>query len=267
MEYLEKNLPSFDKINKASLGFDTVGSVNNDGVARIGTNRSLEMKNKYKWAADVPYEIFLEYVLPYGVVNEGRNNWRLMISEVVISILDDAKELENYILEDIVLYINDNLWKGKFCDDIVFKAGETPMIYDVMSVIAFGYASCTGLSIFLIDALRSVGIPARLVGTSGWNNDPRNGNHNWVEVWVDSISEWQFIQAEPAGGGTFSDPCSQSFCVPKNFNGLGNGKTQVYAARFDQNCSVRFPMAWDTSNTAIPGEDRSLVYEKICSSC
>jgi hypothetical protein len=62
----------------------------------------------------------------------------------------------------------------------------------------------TGLRIFLIDALRSVGIPARLVGTPAWNNDPRNGNHNWVEVWVDSISEWQFIQAEPAGGGTFS---------------------------------------------------------------
>jgi hypothetical protein len=84
MEYLEKNLPSFDKINKASLGFNTVGSVDNNGVARIGTNHSLEMRNKYKWAADVPYDIFLEYVLPYGVVNEGRNNWRFMLSEIVI---------------------------------------------------------------------------------------------------------------------------------------------------------------------------------------
>ncbi len=32
-------------------------------------------------------------------------------------------------------------------------------------VIAAGFASCTGLSIFLIDALRSVGVPARLAGS------------------------------------------------------------------------------------------------------
>jgi hypothetical protein len=267
MEYLENNLPSFDKINKASLGFSNIGSVDNNGVAKIGANHSLEMRNNYKWAADVPYNIFLEYVLPYGVVNEGRNNWRPLMSKVVISILDSAKDLQNYTLEEIVLYINDNLWKGNFCNDIVFKGGETPMIYDVMSVIAFGYASCTGLSIFFINVLRSIGIPARLVGTPAWNDDPRNGNHNWVEVWIDSISEWQFIQAKPAGGGTFSDPCSQSFCVPHNFGNFDNSKTQVYAARFDQSSIIRFPMAWDKTNNAIPGEDRSLLYEKVCNAC
>ena len=33
-----------------------------------------------------------------------------------------------------------------------------------MQVIKAGYASCTGLSIFLVNALRAVGIPARMAG-------------------------------------------------------------------------------------------------------
>jgi len=39
-------------------------------------------------------------------------------------------------------------------------------------------ASCTGLSILLVDALRSVGIPARFAGTAAWHDD--RGNHSWT---------------------------------------------------------------------------------------
>ena len=56
-----------------------------------------------------------------------------------------------------------------------------------------GLASCTGLSILLIDACRSVGVPARLVGTPMWMN--MRGNHTWLEVWDDG---WHFTgAAEP----------------------------------------------------------------------
>jgi hypothetical protein len=56
-----------------------------------------------------------------------------------------------------------------------------------------GLASCTGLSILLIDACRSVGIPARLVGTPMWADN--RGNHTWVEIWDGG---WHFIgAAEP----------------------------------------------------------------------
>ena len=53
-----------------------------------------------------------------------------------------------------------------------------------------GKASCTGLSIILSDACRSVGIPARLVGTPLWTNN--SGNHTWVEIWDDG---WHFTGA------------------------------------------------------------------------
>ena len=56
------------------------------------------------------------------------------------------------------------------------------MIFYPMSTMVFGYASCTGISILYVDALRSVGIPARLVGTPAWHGKENDGNHNWVEV-------------------------------------------------------------------------------------
>lgn len=58
------------------------------------------------------------------------------------------------------------------CKEISWRYSCTAIIYLsvvltmrlIHQVIAAGYASCTGLSIFLVDALRSVGIPARVAG-------------------------------------------------------------------------------------------------------
>ena len=41
-------------------------------------------------------------------------------------------------------------------------------------------ATCTGLSIMLVEACRAVGIPARVAGIASWPG--RGGNHTWVEV-------------------------------------------------------------------------------------
>lgn len=76
---------------------------------------------------------------------------------------------------------------GQALLNIVFKSSQTPLIYDPMSVLSFGYGSCTGVSIFFIDALRSVGVPSRIAGTPAWNGDVSNGNHNWVEVWNGAV--------------------------------------------------------------------------------
>lgn len=63
--------------------------------------------------------------------------------------------------------------------------------------IKSGIATCTGLSILLVDACRSVGIPARVAGTEMWWN--MRGNHTWVEVWDGG---WHFVgAAEPDAAG------------------------------------------------------------------
>ncbi len=50
--------------------------------------------------------------------------------------------------------------------------------------------SCTGQSILLVCALRSVGIPARAVGIRTWNHV--RGNHTWVEAWFEG--QWHMIE-------------------------------------------------------------------------
>ena len=65
-----------------------------------------------------------------------------------------------------------------------------------------------------VDALRSAGIPARLVGTPAWHGKVEDGNHNWVEVWLGNQIGWKFIEGAPAGAGeTFENPCSMWFCT------------------------------------------------------
>lgn len=294
--YLKKNMPSFDRINAGSLGLgnseeSSVGYGLNIGVANYGANLTLSTKSTYPWAAALPKELFMEYVLPYGNVNEARTNWRPLFEEATRSILSPyCAEYEVLTVSQVVQLINSELWSagafGAGSNSIVFQSDSTPLIYDPMSMLAFGYASCTGVSIFFVDALRAAGIAARVAGTPAWNGDINNGNHNWLEVWNPDCTTtttiaasthashatktpattgcWQFIEGAPAGAGeTLENPCDKWFCSPGKF---ANG-TQVFAARFDQRAAVRYPLAWDLSNDAIPGEDVTDYYQHLCNKC
>ena len=46
----------------------------------------------------------------------------------------------------------------------------------VFETVATGTATCTGLSLVLLAALRSLGVPARMAGTRAWGEG--EGNHN-----------------------------------------------------------------------------------------
>lgn len=128
MNYLATNLPSYDKTNAASLGFPSSNSAVdglNDGVASVGTNVSLTTRYEsgWKWAGEdvVPDEIFLEFVLPYASVNEGRTNWRPMFLEKLTPLLS-GDEAKDYGTEDVVGVVNDNLWSMFDNKTIVFKS-------------------------------------------------------------------------------------------------------------------------------------------------
>jgi len=79
-------------------------------------------------------------------------------------------------------------------------------------------SSCTGLAIFLVCALRSVGFPARAAGAPHWNKGPQVcphgdasppcGNHNWAEVWIEG--GWHFISPANEGCGSGERPRSIS---------------------------------------------------------
>jgi len=273
-EFLKSNLPPWDAINVVTL-FGEPGGVDglNNGIAARAVNLSLDLRMdaKFPWAASVPKDIFQDYVLPYANMNEGRSDVRGMLSSALLPILNGTNATT---FQEVTAVVNGyseagstaSVWAAVSKSKIFFKSGSTPLIYDPMSVIAFGYASCTGISVLLVDALRSVGVPARVVGTPAWNNVTENGNHNWVEVWMGEKEGWGFIEGKPAGQGeTLTDPCNKWFCDKAHFPVPNN--TPVFATRFKNSTGVVYPMAWDPENDGVPGVDRTDFYAAACSKC
>lgn len=95
-------------------------------------------------------------------------------------------------------------------------------------------ASCTGLSILLVDALRAVGIPARFAGTAAWHDD--RGNHSWTEVWIDG--EWHFTEYYFVG---IDKPW---FLADAGQATLGDRTHAIYAVSY-RPTGEWFPMVWN----------------------
>lgn len=119
-----------------------------------------------------PDEIFLDYVLPYSVIREGRDDWRGDFRRRFLPLVKDAKD--NYAG---AAEIDRKMWN---MINVHYNTKRDMARQSPSHSMRIHMASCTGLSILLIDACRSVGIPARLVGCNWTTID---GNHSWVEVW------------------------------------------------------------------------------------
>lgn len=157
-------------------------------------------RESFPWGLSVPWDVFLNDVLPYAALHEPRTPWRSVLFQHYNSIA--ALHRNGTTLAEAAMAMNTLAWE--IVDPpIVFKAAPPNQIttYSVFDVMAAHHSSCTGLSVFFTAALRSVGIPARVAGTPHWNLDRKAcphgdadeacGNHNWVEAW--SGGAWAFI--------------------------------------------------------------------------
>jgi len=259
--FIYANMPQWDVLNNGTLA---------EGIIGPTVNLSLAVRQKYPWAAAVPRNIWQDYVLPYASVNEARTDWRQFMTELLTPLVKSSTT-QAASLSDVADVLNKQLWSVlRPQGAITFKSEQTPLIYDPMSTITFGYASCTGVSILFVDVLRTFGVPARLVGTPAWHGQMNDGNHNWVEVWLGkghglAAEDWAFIEGAPAGPGEkLSNPCDKWFCNPQHFDGA----TKTFAAQFNkQSNTTTYPMAWDLGNREVPGVDRSAYYNAICRAC
>lgn len=241
-----------------------------EGILPPTVNISLTARDVYPWAETIPKDIWLNYVLPYANVNEPRNDWRELFAKKLSPLVQNLT-FEADDIASVATILNKELWSVLRPEgEIHFKGGQTPLIYDPMSVIAYGYASCTGVSIMFVDALRSVGVPARIAGTPAWHGKIDDGNHNWVEIWLGpgkglNGEAWSFIESKPAGPGeTLTNPCDKWFCNPAHFD----GNTTAFAPQYDRHSNTSiYPMAWDTANLNVPGVDRTAYYNALCRPC
>ena len=182
--------------------------------------------------------LFFEYVLPYSSLNERRDNWRKDFYERFSPIVKNANSAY-----EAAAILNNNIFKmvGVIYSTKRPKADQSPY-----ESIEAGLASCTGLSFMLIDACRSVGIPARFVGTPMWYNN--SGNHSWVEIWDDG---WHFTGAYEPTGNRLNDGWFTSLAARAV---AGHPEYGIYAATWNKTDNF-FPMDWK------PGVDKYYAYD------
>jgi len=189
------------------------------------------------WGRKIPKELFFEDVLPYASINERRDDWRQDFYDRFLPI---ARECPTP--GEAVERLNVEVFKTF---NVAYHATKRPKPdQSPYESIKASYASCTGLSILLIDAARAVGIPARMVGTPRWTDN--SGNHSWVEVWD---REWSFVGAcEPSKlneGWFIGQAAKADESKPEH---------RIYATSFKQT-DTHFPMVWKRSSKDVPAED------------
>ena len=185
-----------------------------------------QARQQFAWTKALPEEVYLTDVLPYHVVDEVRDAWRKELYELCAPIVDTCQTMEQAIRA-----INGRIPEltGVHYNTLREKTNQSPR-----ESMRQGMASCTGLSILLVDALRSVGIPARFVGTASWHDN--RGNHSWTEVWLDGqwrVTEYYFPSA--LDHLWFMDDASKANPADRHY--------AIYATRFGK-ADDWFPMVW-----------------------
>lgn len=258
-DYLKEHVMAYERPLMGTLGFskEKMPDGLSEGLVGPTIELALQAKRQFAFTDELPQHIFLDYVLNYANFNEPRNNWRSWLYKRLYTLVKDDDVTSIPLM---VQKVNTVLWWNLTEQPIGFVSGQTPLILDPMAVILFGHGSCTGLSILFVDALRSMGIPARVAGTPAWNNTDSKGNHNWVEVYWKG---WRFLEASPSAGMIDTlerDPCERWFCRPSRMN-----FTQFFAA--DPHGETHVPLPWEPDLRDVRGANVTEYYQRICAKC
>ena len=190
------------------------------------------------WRDRVPEALFLDAILPYASVSETREAWRRPLRAYAAPIVEGldcpalaAARINARLFGDLgVRYSTQRR-----------RADASPS-----ESIESGLASCSGLSILLVNACRSVGIPARFVGIPLWSDG--SGNHSWVEIW--DGTRWRFTGAAEATGDELDRAWftgRASAAVP------GDPRHGIYAVTWTDS-PLRFPISF----TGRPSPSRAI---------
>ncbi len=191
-------------------------------------NLAYDARERFVWAKEVPDSIFFNDVLPYVCLNETRENWRAdfykrfaPVVDGCTTLMEAAVAVNKAVRGEVKVEYNT---KRKKPDQSPFESMEQ------------GMASCSGLSILLTDAFRSVGIPSRIAGTPNWHDN--RGNHNWSEVWVDG--KWYFTEY-------YYEAFNKSWFVADAGKAVSDEREHAIYASSYRPTGISFPLVWDES--------------------
>ena len=158
---------------------------------------AMKVRAEVPWRDQISEDLFLRYILPYWSVNEKRDPWRKFFYDKFMPGVRGSRTAS-----DAVKYLNDHVFQEL---NVTYDAVKRPKAdQSAQESIAASYASCTGLSVILLNACRACGIPARFTGCPQWTD--RSGNHSWIEFW-----DGQWIYE----GASSSDPRNRSWVGDK----------------------------------------------------
>jgi meiotically up-regulated gene 157 (Mug157) protein/transglutaminase-like putative cysteine protease len=179
------------------------------------------------WKERISQEMFLNNILPYSSLNEVRDESYQFLKDKVRPLVGTCKtpsEAAQTLNRQIFPLFN-----------VKYSTARKKPDQSPLESMQSGLATCSGLSILLVDACRVVGVPARVVGTPMWSNG--RGNHTWVEIWD---GDWKFLgAAEPdeqgLNHGWFVGDAAQAKADVR--------ENAIYATSF-KNTGINFPMVW-----------------------
>lgn len=173
-----------------------------------GFRAALEVKEAFPWGGTYSDEIYRRYVLPLRVDDEPLQPYRRQFLEEIGARIDTISSLSRAALEV-------NLWLG---ERVGFQSTDW-RDQGPLTTISCGFGRCGEMMIVAIDAMRSVGIPARGVYVPFWSHS--DNNHAWIEVYTED--GWKYMGAcEPAprlNQAWFDDPVLRASVL------LSRGKT------------------------------------------
>lgn len=218
---------------------------------------AVKARHEIPVAGSVPDDLFHKYVLPYRNVDEPVDDWREGFFKVLSPHAKQATSLKDAVETVVPLIFTDlrnspEVMSQPNSTPVVFKSNSTPEVMaPVSETLRKGYASCTGTSILIVNGLRSVGIPARVVGTPEWNIETK-GNHNWVEVWTGD--GWHFFDAAP------TVTLDKAWFVPGNTkHAAEDAMHRIYSAEWAAG-DVQYPLTWREPAVMWRATDRTSFY-------
>lgn len=169
LKYLYSNMPLSDSVDYSYEMFRS--------FAEHGKKLSQEVPWRKK--EEIPEEIFLDYVVFHRVNTESLTFCRELFSQPLWERVK-GKEMEDAILEA-------NYWCA---EEATYQATDDRTM-SAEGVWRGAFGRCGEESVFTVNVLRSIGIPARQVYAHRWAHC--DDNHAWVEVWCDGA--WHFLGA------------------------------------------------------------------------
>ncbi|MFD2159339.1 transglutaminase family protein [Rubritalea tangerina] len=227
--FLREHMPAGDRSRVEDAKFQKLWKENIDYALRA--------RAEFSWAQRVPEELFLNDVLPYAILDETRESWRPDFYARFKAVVGEAKTQREAILL-INRAIKDNV-------GVVYSTKRKKPNQSPSESMESGLASCTGLSILLVDAFRSVGIPARVAGIPAWTT--KRGNHNWVEVWLEDDQQWHYTEYYLDSKGLdhawfAADAALADSTKPEH---------SIYASSWKKTGKA-FPMVWNIDSRDVP---------------